>query len=491
MQNLTPKGNPLCTNSGGGNTSRPLVFDLDGTLTASDLFLEQFLALAHNKPFVAALSLGRNFTRPERAKMVIARQAPPLDLAELPWRQEVLALLAAARAQGRPVILATAADRLVAEAVSAHLGGFDDILASDESINLKGPEKAAALVRRYGRKGFDYVGDSPADLAVWEAANTAWVVAPGRSLLASAQRVGTPLQTLGTAPAPGRYLQMLRPRHWLKNLILFVPLLAGHRLPETPEAIRLIFLFAAFCALASATYLFNDLLDLHDDRVHPKKRHRPLASGRISPWVALRLCGILVALAFSAGAMAGVLPLAWLAAYAVLGFLYCLYLKRWPGLDLIALAGFYLIRLEAGSAAVSILITPWLISFALAGFLTLALAKRASELRLRATAGDGGSRRRFYRTHHLQIINGVGVSMGFAACGILAAYAWSPGATLLYDKPHFLGIVAALFAIGNVRFWIRNSASGQGDDPLQGFLHDPVLLILAALSLGLAVYSSH
>ena len=187
-------------------TKRPLCVDLDGTLIATDALWESFLLLAKAEPTSVLrvpfwLGKGR-----ARLKRELAQRVLP-DPAALPYRSEVLAYIQQAKASGRPIYLVTASDQNIADAVGQHLGLFDGVIGSDGARNLKGEEKAKLLEEQFGVRGFDYVGDSNADLPLWKASHRAVVVDAKPSTLARA-KASTP--TAEVLPVGGR--SRLRPR---------------------------------------------------------------------------------------------------------------------------------------------------------------------------------------------------------------------------------------------------------------------------------------
>jgi phosphoserine phosphatase len=253
----------------------PLCVDLDGTLVRTDTLAEGLLALAGDLrlgPLLGAVAGGRAALKARVA------EAAPTDAAQLPYNEALLEYLRAQRAAGRRLVLATAANERVARSVADHLGLFDEVIASTATRNLKGAAKAAALVERFGRGGFAYAGDARADLGVWEWAGAAVLVETAAGVAA---RVRVPVERrIATRPALApTLLRAMRPHQWVKNLLVFVPILTSHALLDLWSWLGGLLAFAAFSAAASGLYLVNDLLDLAADRAHPAKRHRPFASG--------------------------------------------------------------------------------------------------------------------------------------------------------------------------------------------------------------------
>ncbi|HEX3273622.1 MAG TPA: UbiA family prenyltransferase, partial [Gemmatimonadales bacterium] len=168
-------------------------------------------------------------------------------------------------------------------------------------------------------------------------------------------------------------VRALRPHQWVKNLLVFVPVVLDHRLFDPAALEKAVTAFVAFCCAASSAYVLNDILDLDADRRHPTKRHRPFASGALSPTFGIVLVPVL--LGFAAAVSWQKLPPAFLqllALYVVLTATYSLYLKELAVVDVLLLAGLYTLRVLAGIAAAHVRFSTWLLAFAMFLFLSLA-----------------------------------------------------------------------------------------------------------------------
>lgn len=466
----------------------PLCVDLDGSLIRTDLLWESVAALLRDRPWTLLRLPG--WLRAGRAtlKQRLA-EAASLDVASLPYRSEVLAYLSDQKARGRSLVLATAADAALAEAIAAHLGLFDAVLASDGQHNLKGAGKRAALEARFGVRGFDYLGDSPADLAVWESARSALVVG-GTPEFAQAVAQRAPLGPGFPEPSDrGRWRlwrRQLRVHQWSKNLLLFLPLVAGHRLAD-PRALAAATLgFLAFCAVAAAVYLFNDLVDLPADRVHVRKRGRPLASGRIAIPTALAAAGGLI---LGAAAIATALPPAFvglLGVYALGALAYSLRLKRLLIVDVFCLAGLYTVRVLAGGAATGIVISAWLLSFTMFFFLGLALLKRYTELRaLPITAAPRASLPgRGYQADDADMVRSLGTASSALAVLVVALYIHDPASAALYRHPDVLLLLCPLLLGWSCRAWMLAHRGAMHVDPVAFALKDRLSLATGLLCAG-------
>src|ERR687898_381140 len=190
-----------------------------------------------------------------------------------------------------------------------------------------------------------------------------------------------------TAPEPaasGGLLAAMRPRQWTKNLLLYAGIVFAAELDDPERWVQATAAFVAYCLASSAAYILNDVRDAERDRLHPLKRDRPIASGRVRPERALNVAGILATLAFAVIAPLGWGSLAYMAGFVALQAAYSFGLKNLPLIDVMAIAGLFVIRAAAGAEAVDVRISPWLIVCTALLALFLALAKRRGEL---ATTG--------------------------------------------------------------------------------------------------------
>ena len=265
-------------------TPRVLFVDLDGTLVRTDLLHEAVLVLSKQAPFQLLRALFRLSHGRAAFKMAISEAVTP-EVRQLPFWEEVLEFITKQRSFGRKVILATATDSASAQSIADGLGVFDGILASDGSKNLKGTvtlEAIQAYCRENGFAEFDYLGDTHADLPIWREARGVYVVAPSGRLLRKIHEFAQPEAILGTKKSATRSaLAALRPQQWVKNILVFVPLVASHNVFHFSLAVAALEAFVCFCLCASAAYVLNDLVDVSADRLHPVKRKRPFASGAL------------------------------------------------------------------------------------------------------------------------------------------------------------------------------------------------------------------
>jgi 4-hydroxybenzoate polyprenyltransferase len=287
------------------------------------------------------------------------------------------------------------------------------------------------------------------------------------------------------------WLLTLRPQHWVKNVLVIVPLAAAHQLGDFALLARVAMAFAAFSMCASGQYVLNDLYDLEADRTHPSKRNRPLASGEMTRTAAYAVIAVmwlasgLIAVQLGA-AFAGVL-----AAYVVLMIAYSLRLKHVVLLDAVLLAAGYSARVAAGAVAVSILPSTWLIAFCLFLFYSLALIKRYAELAHNRDSQGPSAHARGYEAVDLPIVATFGIASGYLAVLVLALYLTS-GRTpsLLYSQPMFIGLTAVLLLYWISYLWLVANRGQMPEDPVLFALRDSrswVLVLLMGICAWLAV----
>lgn len=466
----------------------PLCVDLDGTLIRSDLLVESALALVKRNPlYLLAFPLWLLRGRANLKRQIAQRVQ--LDIETLPYDPRVSTWLASQPA--RRIVLCTASDNAFAEAVAKHVGGFDAVLASDGTRNLSGRAKAAELVARYGENGFDYVGDASRDLAVWRHARTAFIVNGSQSLAAAAQQVCAVGRVFPRESNRVRaWLQALRPHQWVKNVLLFAPLLAAHLALEPLAIARSAAAFAIFCACASSVYLLNDLLDLAADRRHPRKRTRPFANGQLPLTHGLLGSPVLAVSAFVAAWFLSPRFALVLAGYYVLTLAYSFKLKQLMMIDVVALAALYTLRIVAGTVVLRLAHSFWLLAFSMFLFTSLALIKRYTEVRMQRAAGQDRIHGRGYRASDRELLAVLGAASGYLSVLVLALYINSTASAALYHRPYFLWLLCPLLLYWISRVWLIAHRGQMADDPVVFALHDrasQATLVLAALATLLAI----
>lgn len=458
--------------------------DLDGTLIKTDLLWESLIALLKRHPFLGFcipfwLLKGRAYLKGEIARRV------KLDVAALPYNKMVVDYLRKERQRGRELVLATASHVQLAREVAAHLDLFDGQVLATETVNLKGIAKLRALHDRFGARGYDYIGNSSADLPVWSQANQALVVTDSSSLVDRVRKVGSIGQVFeGHGSRLRLFVKAMRIHQWAKNILVLVPLIASHQIVSAPRLAAALVALLSFSLCASGVYILNDCLDLEADRHHPTKKRRPFASGDLSIPAGLMVSlGCLIA-SFALSAM---LPLSYffvLALYFALTSSYSLYLKQLVLVDVIVLAQLYTVRVYAGGAATDIVPSHWLLTFALFMFFSLALMKRFTEIKFAFVSRrdeEMGVRGRDYLTTDAEHIASIGSSSGLIAVLVLALYISSKEVLTLYSHPEVLWVVCPVMLYWITRAWMLTYRGRMDDDPVVFAVRDPNSYIVASL----------
>ncbi len=466
-------------------SSLPVYVDLDGTLISSDMLWETLWLLLCRNP-LQALSLPLWLLRGKAGfKHEISSRAD-FDATLLPYREEVVEYLQAARTRGRRTVLATASQQAIADPIAAHLGLFDAVLGSDEDTNLSGAQKLEAIrldARNAGGEDFEYLGNDAADIPIWSEARRATLVAPTRAARAGVQGLEAQVAEIETASLGLRpALKALRAYQWVKNALLLLPIFLAHELQDTSKLTAVLIAFACFCAIASSTYMLNDLLDIESDRRHERKRHRPFAAGTLAIPTGVVLMGGLALGGFAVSFAA--LPLAatgMLAIYTALTVSYSLHLKEKLFVDVLVLAGLFTHRVLSGAVAADVRISPWLLAFSLFFFLSLALLKRYAELIATEDAGGASNARRAYQVMDLGLVENMGLAAGYMAVLVLCLFVSSDDVSNLYSNPDLLWLVMPLFLYWISRMWFLARHKILLDDPVLFAAKDRVSWITGGL----------
>ncbi len=469
------------------------VWDLDGTLLRTDVFAESVIRLTLRQPWLVLaivywLCKGRGY-----CKGRVAAIAESL-WTSWPVREAVRDRIVLSRDAGQPVLLATAAHQAVADKVAAAIGLFDGVVASSDEHNLKGSAKLAAIrawTAARGCDGYSYAGDSKADLPIWSEANHVVAVAPSRPLRRRLAKLGKPLEIVGDVTSQFKAIMTaLRPHQWVKNVLVFVPMLVGQRF-DVCTLVQSSIGFLVFCLTASAVYVLNDLSDLDSDRLHHKKRHRPFASGELSVHAGVAMVGSLLACALGVALVA--LPPASLmvmAGYFVANVAYSAFLKQRPIFDVLMLATMYVVRLEAGGVATGIPLSPWLLAFSLFFFTSLAFAKRYAELQRIAEHGGLGAAGRGYKVVDCETILSLGTASGYVAIMVLALYMNSDQMRALYGDSRLLWLICPFVMYWITRVWLLARRGVMDEDPVVFAFRDRASLAVAAVCAALLAAAS-
>jgi 4-hydroxybenzoate polyprenyltransferase len=275
----------------------------------------------------------------------------------------------------------------------------------------------------------------------------------------------------------------LRPHQWVKNLLLFAPIILAHKISDISKLSVLITSFGIICMLSSSMYLINDLLDRESDRRHPVKKMRPLASGALSPWSGMIAAGMLVILSFTASIMLinDRFTLVMII-YSVSVLLYSLIFKHWLMIDVILLSFFYALRIFAGGVAVDIPVSPWFLAFSSFLFFSLAFVKRYVELQLHKSRPSEEVKGRFYRFEDRPMVQTAGITSGFLSVLVFLLYiANSREVNAFYPHPLWLWMIAPLLIYWLMRIWFLAERKKIDSDPVSFAIKDGASWVTAVL----------
>ena len=269
-----------------------------------------------------------------------------------------------------------------------------------------------------------------------------------------------------------QWLRLLRVRHWIKNVLVAVPYLTAHAWSRPDAGWSLIWAWLAMSFVASATYVLNDLSDVAHDREHTAKRFRPLASGAIGVVPAVSAAAMLAAagvlIAWSVGARFTVI----IAIYAVVTTVYTRLAKKIALLDVMLLAGLWVLRLVAGAAAIQVQLSMWLLSFGAFLFLSLSLIKRAAELEAYHGPAERLLPGRGYARRDLPAILGFGTATATVSVLVLALFVDSTAAQHEYPHHERLWLLCLPMWFWLARLWLVTARGEMHHDPIEYSVKD-------------------
>lgn len=450
------------------NNNDPIVVDLDETLTPVDTLHEAMIRLIKTNPlvifhiFLWALK-GKAFLKNKVA------EHDQIDVTNLPINAALLEYLKQQKTDNkRAIILATASHQNTATAIAKKLDIFDDVIASTPDANIKGAVKLDAIKDKVG-ESFVYAGDSKADLAVWKDAKAAILVNVPKSLRDKAEALTKIEKEFTSASFFTRlatWIKAIRVHQWLKNSLLFVPILTTFSFDDTSAIANVLIAFCSFSLLASATYIFNDILDLDNDRAHARKRNRPLAAGSISVASGVVCSAIMLAVGLYLSALVSAGFTYALLIYLCITVSYSCFLKRTVLIDVIALSLLYTIRIIAGAVAINEPTSSWLLAFSVFIFLSLALVKRCGELVALAKENKEEIKGRAYKISDLVILWPLGISAAMSSVVVFGLFISAPETVVRYSSPDLLWICAVILTYWLSRIWIVTARGEMHDDPI-------------------------
>lgn len=486
----------MISNGNEGNSwktpnSLPIIVDLDDTFLNSDLLVEAFIVLLKKNPFyifpcLLWLIRGKYFLKENIFKRV------EIDYTLVPVNKELKSFLELESANGRKIILATGSLQNTAYEIGKLYPVFNEIHGSIGDINLVGRKKSNFLIEKYGQGQFDYIGNSKADLEIFDSCRIAYLVNPSKSVEGKVIKTGKLKKCWRTKKSMFlASIQSIRIYQWVKNILLFVPLFTSHSYNSFDSVIKVIVAFFAFSFIASAGYVINDLMDINGDRTHTTKKNRPFASGNLSLLSGFTItCLLIIAGIYLSSLLNGTFMVI-LILYFFLSVGYSIHLKKIVLYDVFLLATFYTMRVISGGIVTDISLSFWLIAFSIFIFLSLAFIKRYSEIIQVTHTKNIKKNRRDYSFEDIPLLQIMGVASGFLSAIVFSLYINSPDVELLYAYPKLLWLLCLLQLFWICRVWLVTSRGEMTDDPIIFTLKDPVsyvIIFLTAIILAFSMY---
>lgn len=440
-----------------------LFVDLDGTLIHSDLLLESFFSYFSKNifaPLIAFWILTRHGV--VELKRYLYKNSN-LDVNNLPYNKEILDYIKDWRLKNNgKVILISASDFRFVDAISKHLGFFDESYGT-ETINLKSQDKLNKINELVDGKPFGYIGNSSDDIILWRHAELSIAVEPSWFLKKRLQKLNKSINVINKTRSTLKELpNLIRIHQWVKNLLIFVPsLLAGYL--TAASAPKLISGFLAFSVLASAFYILNDLFDVQSDRNHSSKQFRSIASGGVSIKTSIFVFLLLILSSILISFQLSLYFQITLIIYGFSTFFYSKYLKKFPIVDIFTLAYLYVLRIIAGGLLVSVPISNWLITFSVFFFLFLATVKRWIEIKKSSNSNISG---RGYLASDKNFASQLSYFSGLISILIVCLYIESNQAQDIYSSTRVLWFIPLILLFWVVEILFKVERGEVNDDPV-------------------------
>ena len=462
----------------------PLIIDLDNSLITSDTLIDSISkCLSANifnifKLFLWILQ-GRSVLKYNLSKNFI------INAKEIYYRSEILALIENSKKKGKKIFLCSGANENQVKIIYEDLGLFDDFYGSSLENNLTGKKKKKFLEEKFGFKKFEYLGDSAVDIPVWESCKKAYLINVSNAVKHKLIKNNIEYKEIKKRSSffdqLKVYIKAIRIYQWVKNLLIFLPIFLSQEFSEI-NFLQALIAFACFSFISSFVYVFNDFLDIKNDRNHPTKKTRPIASGEINIFnlfslaLTITLISFLLAYLFLGNIFCYILLL-----YIMLNLFYSTLIKSIYFLDVLTLSSFYTLRLISGGIINDISLSPWLISFSIFFFLFLALIKRIGEIKNFVKDNKvmyGIS----YDEKVLDINKYIIYFSSFISLLLLIMYFFSEKALTLYNNVHVLILICPLIIIWKVRLYRAAMQNNMHDDPIVYIVKDKLSWLLLAFT---------
>ena len=445
--------------------SKPLVVRAEGAFLRTDLDREQFWHVLGRDPKAALRAKWRG-------QVEMLHESYPLRGDLLPVSKQLRGITQDAISQGFEVALASGETHPILREVSLHHGMSLDVDVTEMSEP----------------RPFHYIGGTDEqDQAAWVDADDVIVVDPQPSHVEHLKAEGHGVTKVSGAWRKRDLIQALRPHQYVKNILLLLPIIAAHRF-DWEALFPVLVGIIAFCAAASSIYIVNDLLDLQADRLHPKKRFRPFASGAVPLKVGQYTCVGLGVFALILSGLLNPVFLGVVALYMSLSLAYSLKLKRMRWIDVATLASLYTLRVVAGAAAAQVYVSGYMLVFIFPVFVTLGCVKRLTELTL-ATSDERLPGRGYGRKDRGDLFN-VAILGMTGALLVFFLYSFTEQAQSLYPTQWLLWVALIPIAGWLWRMVVLGYKGKQDYDPIVFAMRDRYGLSMLIVTLTIVFYAA-
>ncbi|WP_181707306.1 UbiA family prenyltransferase [Chthonobacter rhizosphaerae] len=460
-----------------------LVVDLDSLLPRPAVLIEVLRSNSF-RDWLRALSEWRASSEIERTWDALVSN---LDVAKLYFDDAAIAVVRAWRDQGGRTALVSGYGQAFSERIAESLQLFDFVCGAGVKNVFSSTERDRSHSEDVGCETFAYMGHCNVKPSMWREASHIIAVNVPPSLRSKLEGTNRTVEYLTTTKeSPKMYLRALRPHQWIKNILIFLPMLAAHEVTVSNLSHALLAFFA-FCLVASSAYVINDLFDLASDRAHPRKRVRPFASGSIPVQHGIGMAVGLLAFGSASAAFINGAALLLLLAYYLITLAYSAHLKRFAVVDICVLAGLYSVRIFMGGLATGITLSVWLLAFSLFFFFALAAVKRQAELVDMEKRGRFVLAGRGYSVSDLPIINIIAIASGYMSVVVLALYVNSPAVNALYQQPAALWGICCVLLYWLTRIVLITHRGAMHDDPVIYAATDRTSQVCFAMAFGFAL----
>ncbi len=467
----------------------PLIVDLDSTLIKTDTLHETLVQYIKNNIFNIFSLIKWYFYGKSYFKFRLSENIT-LKPEIFNYREEVLDLIRHEREKGNKIYLCSGASDKQVKSVFEYLEIFDDYFASTKDINLIREHKAAFLKERFGKKNYNYVGDSLDDLNSWENSKKVYTVSINSKVKQKLNKKNLKPTEIVKSQSINSYLKevksTLRIYQWSKNLLIFLPIFLSQEF-TTNNFVTAVIGFICFSLIASFTYIINDIFDLPNDRKHEKKRFRAIASGKINIVNALEISLLILLISFSLAIFfLNYYFFNIMLFYLLFTIAYTLYLKNIWLLDVIILSFFYVIRILSGGIINDIDISLWLISFSTFFFLFLATIKRLGEL-INYSEKEDSIKGRSYNIRQLKTLKYLSSIFSISSITLLSFYFLSEKVHTLYNNIYILFFVCPIMLYWQFHIYTKTIKKSMLDDPIIFITKDTSSWFILLLSISIII----